>query len=106
MKISYNYWVSSKCRKKGAPADFNTSLAPFGLSRNRFVRLIFSARTIFFSHNISAGTVFSSQIQPAECVLAAWKKQRKAALDVYLFISAETIVDYYCCVRKKYYSDL
>jgi hypothetical protein len=25
LKISYNYWVASKCRKKGALTDFNIS---------------------------------------------------------------------------------
>ena len=34
--------------------------------KNNTIQLVFSAKTVFFSHNISAGTVFSSQIQPAE----------------------------------------
>ena len=34
--------------------------APFGLPHIRLVRLLFSARTVFFSHNISARIVFSA----------------------------------------------
>ena len=37
---------------------------PFGLPHIRFIRLIFSAGTMFFSHNNSARTVFFSQFQP------------------------------------------
>jgi len=39
--------------------------ALFGLPHIRFVRLLFSAGTVFFSHNNSAGTVFFSQFQPS-----------------------------------------
>jgi len=35
------------------------------LTRNRLVRLVFSAGTVFFSHNNSARTVFFSQFQPS-----------------------------------------
>jgi len=37
------------------------SMAPFGLPRNRIVRLVFSAGTVFFSHNNSDRTMFFSQ---------------------------------------------
>jgi len=37
----------------------------FGLPHIRLVRLLFSAGTVFFSHNNSAGTVFFSQFQPS-----------------------------------------
>ena len=37
--------------------------APFGLPHIQLVRFIFSARTVFFSHNSSARTVFFSQFQ-------------------------------------------
>ena len=40
-------------------------LAPFGLPYIRLVRLVFSARTVFFSHNNSARTVFFNQFQPS-----------------------------------------
>ena len=40
-----------------------THMAPFGLPHIRLVQLLFSAETVFFSHNISIGTVFSSQFQ-------------------------------------------
>ena len=33
---------------------------PFGLPHIRLIRLLFSAGTVFFSHNNSAGTVFSA----------------------------------------------
>ena len=42
------------------------NLGPFGLPKNRLIRLVFSAGTVFFSHNNSAGTVFLSQFQQAE----------------------------------------
>ena len=35
-------------------------MASFGLPHIRFVRLVFSAGTVFFSHNNSARTVFFS----------------------------------------------
>ena len=40
-------------------------MALFGLPHIRLVRLLFSARTVFLSHNNSAGTVFFSQFQPS-----------------------------------------
>ena len=39
-------------------------MALFGLPYIRLVRLLFSAGTVFFSHNNSAETVFFSQFQP------------------------------------------
>ena len=39
-------------------------MTPFSLPHIRLVRLVFSAGTVFFSHNNSAGTVFFSQFQP------------------------------------------
>ena len=42
----------------------NAGKAPFGLPYIRLVRLLFSAGTVFFSHNVSARTVFSSHLQP------------------------------------------
>ena len=41
--------------------------APFGLPHIQLVRLLFSAGTVFFSHNNSARTVFFSQFQPKFC---------------------------------------
>ena len=38
----------------------------FGLPKNRLVRLVFLAGTVFFSHNNSTRTVFFSQFQQAE----------------------------------------
>ena len=38
----------------------NQTLAPFGLPYIQLVRLLFSAGTVFFSHNNSARTVFSA----------------------------------------------
>ena len=39
-------------------------MAPFACLKVWLVRLVFSAGTVFFSHNNSAGTVFFSQFQP------------------------------------------
>ena len=39
----------------------------FGLPHIRLVWLLFSAGTVFFSHNNSAGTMFFSQFQPKFC---------------------------------------
>jgi len=40
-------------------------MALFGLPHIRLIRLLFSAETVFFSHNNSAGTEFFSQFQPS-----------------------------------------
>ena len=40
-------------------------MALFGLPHIRLVRLLFSAGTVFSSHDNSAGTVFFSQFQPS-----------------------------------------
>ena len=42
-------------------------LALFGLPHIRFVRLLFSAGTVFFSYNNSVGTIFFSQFQSKFC---------------------------------------
>ena len=53
------------------PPKIDQIMAPFGLLHIRLVRLVFSAGTVFFSHNNSVGTV-SAKIQTSErglCVL-------------------------------------
>ena len=55
---------SSEARLRTFWSSFFTNLwALFGLPHIRLVQLLFSAGTVFFSHNNSAGTVFFSQFQ-------------------------------------------
>ena len=43
----------------------NAYMALFGLPHIRFVGLVFSAGTVFFSHNNSVRTIFFSEFQPS-----------------------------------------
>ena len=51
---------SSDSSKSVSASIRNTSKAPFGLPHIQLVRLLFSAGTVFFSHNNSTGRVFSA----------------------------------------------
>ena len=53
--------IAISTKMKDAQTLFSHRLqAPFGLPKNQLVRLVFSAGTVFFSHNNSARTVFSA----------------------------------------------
>ena len=62
-RIRYSNEPSTQPRNLGWPSYTTPVLVRFGLSNIRFVRLFFSAETVFFSHNILAKTVFFSQFQ-------------------------------------------
>ena len=50
----------------GRSSSFYRQCQFFGsLPQIRLIQLLFSGRTVFFSHNISARTVFSSHFQPS-----------------------------------------
>jgi hypothetical protein len=55
--------VKLGCAKQGLKLLGLMDTAPFGLSYIRLVQLLFLAKTVFFSHNISARTVFFNHFQ-------------------------------------------
>jgi len=61
------------------------TMALFGLPHIRLVRLVFSAGTVFFSHNNSTGTVLFSQFQPrfrpANGAIAFKEEENQAGTD-------------------------
>ena len=67
-------------------------MAPFGLPRNRFVRLVFSSGTIFFSHNNLARTVFSSQFQPVTRKI--YIKYERINTNIFVLVLNITVTSY------------
>ena len=62
LKWLWSYMMNTSRSYICDPCELLSShiLAPFGLPYIRLVRLLFSTGTVFFSHNISARTVFST----------------------------------------------